>query len=278
MRFEDITQDGMLKVGGMPHAIGMVCFRQLYAPSALNQATRQQGVVPILSNLVMEVADGPVGVGTDFTVDGRYQLGRTVNQDGEVDRLTLHMFADIHGARGMTHGPGASTSGAQLLAGRVRAEHVFTRPWGPREQRRVTQLEVDGAPFVPEDIAPLANAVDVLTPPEPVPWVHDEPRADGVTLCFGQSHTDSNQHVNSLVYPQLFEDAVLRALSDVGEDCGPLLVRHMMLGFRKPCFAGQRMTIALRLFKTADRWGAVAWLGEPGVEPARAHCMCRLRF
>ena len=277
MRFEDITQDGMLKVGGMPHALGMIGFRKLFAPTPLNRRTREQGIVPILSTLHMEGREGPVAVGNEFPVEASYEVGHSLAPDESVDRIMLNMRAEVRGTRGVTHGPQPEGAGDLILAGRVYAEHVFTRPWGPREERQVRSLDLGQGPFVPPAVIPFRPPVELLTPPAPVRWEGDEVR-DPTPLCFGMSHTDSNQHVNSLIYPQLFEDAVLRALAARGEDIAPLLVRSISLGFRKPCFAGEQVRIALRLFRCEERWGAVAWLGTEGVALERAHCFCRLRF
>ena len=63
-------------------------------------------------------------------------------------------------------------------------------------------------------------------------------------------HTDSNQHVNSLVYPRLFEEAVVeRAFDPEARVPGAesLLVRAIDIRYRKPFFAGDRASIALAL-------------------------------
>ena len=79
---------------------------------------------------------------------------------------------------------------------------------------------------------------------------------DPVPLQFSLGHTDSNQHVNSLVYPRLFEEAALRRLAGHGVDLR-LLVRHADCIFRKPFFAGERALIRLQAFRLGDLFGAV---------------------
>ena len=63
---------------------------------------------------------------------------------------------------------------------------------------------------------------------------------------FGLMHTDSNQHVNSLVYPRRFEERALSHLAQLGVDASALLARRVEAAFRKPCFAGDLAWITLR--------------------------------
>src|SRR5687768_5228089 len=105
MRYEDIAQDGALKVSGMPHAIGMVCFRDLWQPTAINLETRALGIVPILSRLVMQAVSGPISVRNAVAVEGRYQLGHSRDGAGQVSRLLLNMHAELFGPAGRTHDP-----------------------------------------------------------------------------------------------------------------------------------------------------------------------------
>jgi hypothetical protein len=102
--------------------------------------------------------------------------------------------------------------------------------------------------------------------------------ADAAPLAFGLTHTDANQHVNSLAYPQIFEDAALRRWMDIGQDTRSLLVDYIDVAFRKPCFAGQKHFVKVRAFEHHGKLGAVAFLGPRDCEPQRAHCMCALTF
>ena len=86
-------------------------------------------------------------------------------------------------------------------------------------------------------------------------------------------HTDSNQHVNSLVYPRLFEEAaVTRAVDRERTRAAPgtdlrsqlLLARTFELRYRKPFFAGDRATIRLAFPDAATAVGAfVPATGDP---------------
>ena len=96
--------------------------------------------------------------------------------------------------------------------------------------------------------------------------------------AFGLAHTDSNQHVNSLVYPRLFEDAALRRFAALGKLKPPVLARHVEAAFRKPCFAGERYVIALQAFTIAGKLGAVGAFLSDGSVTARPHCCVRMMF
>ena len=88
-------------------------------------------------------------------------------------------------------------------------------------------------------------------------------------LTFGLVHTDSNMHVNSLVYLRLFEEAALRRFAELGRGVN-VLGRTMDIVYRKPCFAGQTMHVVQRAFEVGQRLGVVAILvdGAPPTHPA----------
>jgi hypothetical protein len=278
MRYEDIAQDGALKVGGMPHAIGMVCFGQLWIPTQVNRETRPLGIVPILSRLVMQSTGGPVAVRHPIQVEGRYVLGHTTDPAGAINRLLLNMHCELHGQVARTHDPQPSNAGERVHVGRVFAEHVFTRPFGPPAARKVLSLPLSTGEHVPSDALSFRSASRTLDVPEDASWLEPELMLDAVPLAFGLTHTDSNQHVNSLVYPQLFEDAALRRLFDLGRDTRALLVDHIDIAFRKPCFAGQRMGLWIRAFEHQGKLGAIGYLGASDAKVESAHCLCLMTF
>lgn len=278
MRFEDVSQDGALKVGSMPAAIGLVCLGKLWFKTQLSKETRPLGIVPILTRLAMQAMGGPVAVHTPFEADGCYQLAHTHDAARTVNRVLLNAFVDLHAPLGHTHLPRPATPGPTALVGRAFAEHVFTRPWHPSGERKVIALPTADGPLVPGPTLPFREAIATLSVPGPVTWLDAQLRLDPTPLTFGLTHTDSNQHVNSLVYPALFEDAGLRRLMEVGYDTRALLVDSIDVAFRKPCFAGQRMYIWLRAFERSGKPGVVAYLGPKDCEPQRAHCFCALTF
>lgn len=107
---------------------------------------------------------------------------------------------------------------------------------------------------------------------------------DPCPITFGLGHTDSNQHVNSLVYPRLLEEAALRRFDALGLETR-VLARFVDLAFRKPCFAGDRVRIALRADRVGDEVGVVAAF-VPAAETTsadaapndRAHAFGRMQF
>jgi acyl-CoA thioesterase FadM len=87
--------------------------------------------------------------------------------------------------------------------------------------------------------------------------------ADATETCFGLEHTDSNQHVNSLVYPRLFAEAALRRLAAMGESRA-VLVRELDIAYRKPSFAGDRVRVHQRMFRVGGKLGAAGYLAADG--------------
>jgi hypothetical protein len=73
--------------------------------------------------------------------------------------------------------------------------------------------------------------------------------ADPLPVVFGLVHTDSNMHVNSLVYLRLFEEAALRRLVALGRG-SVVLARAVDIAYRKPCFAGQTMHVAQQAYES----------------------------
>src|SRR5687768_8066392 len=117
MRYEDIAQDGSLKVGGMPHAIGMVCFRDLWQPTQLYQESRAQGILPILSRMVMQASGGPVSIRNAVEVEGAYDLGHTLDANGGLNRLLLCMYTELYGPAARTHDPQPDNAGERVHVG-----------------------------------------------------------------------------------------------------------------------------------------------------------------
>ena len=97
-----------------------------------------------------------------------------------------------------------------------------------------------------------------------------------VTHVFGLAHTDSNQHVNSIVYPRWFEDAAVRRLAQHGVR-GSVLGRGSEVLFRKPFFAGQEARFSLQTFAgPADTWLAIGEMAPPA--GGKPHCYLRLQL
>ncbi len=278
LRFEDVTQDGRLVLEALPNALGPTVWRGILASDPATRACVAQGIVPILSRFVLEGRPGPFSANEPVEAEGTCRLARA--DDG---RFVLDMWADLTGAIGRTYGS-TDRAGEKVCAGRVLAEHVLTRPFAPPGERRVTSLDFPGAPRVTAT-RPASPAFDAIAS-VPAGATALEPRkiADPVPVVFGLVHTDSNMHVNSLVYIRLFEEAALRRFASLGK-VTTLLGRTLDIAYRKPCFAGQTMRVVQQAFEENGRLGVAAVLVEerevadgalaPGAKP---HCYARITF
>jgi hypothetical protein len=278
LRYEDISQDGRVMLLAMPQAIGEV-WRCVLDDRGVAIALRDAGVVPILTRLLIEGAGGPISVRKRLRAEGRYHVVHTTDAAGVPDRILLEMWASVAGPKSRTHGPPPPGAGEMIPAGRVFASHVFTRPFAPPGQRKVTRLDgIPGVDPLPPDrtvFVPLESCAEI---PAGAKLLDEAPVLDPVPLVFGLAHTDSNQHVNSLVYPRAFEDAAIRRAAALGRSTGDLLSRRVELGYRKPCFAGEQMRIALRLFELEGRLGAAGTF-VPASDPAgKPHTYASLIF
>jgi hypothetical protein len=253
LRYEDVSQDGRLMLLSLAHSIGDVVWLKLLLQQA--QKLARTGTVPILTRLVIEGGEGVTGVRGPLSATGAYQLAHSLAPDGSVKHLHLNLWTRVSAPRARTYGPPPERAGELDSVGRVFAEHVFTRLFAPPGQRAVTRLEVPGVPPLPPDRWVRRPAEAALQAPAGTRFLDDQPVVDPADVLFGLGHTDSNQHVNSLVYPRLFHDAALRRLHAHGHST-QVLARRLEIAYRKPCFAGQRVRIALRAFAGDERMGA----------------------
>jgi hypothetical protein len=194
-----------------------------------------------------------------------------------VSRILINGHAELYAPIARTHPPQPPNAGERVHVGSVFAEHVFTRPFGPAKDRKVLALPTSEGALVPQQRLPFSSPLATLSM-SPSTWLEPALALDPVPVTFGITHTDSNQHVNSLVYPQLFEEAALRRLYDLGHSTKALLVDQLDVSFRKPCFAGERMYLWLRAFQDGGKLGALAYMGPRDCTPAKAHCSAAMTF
>jgi hypothetical protein len=268
-RYEDVSQDGRVQLMTLLPGLGAV-WRSLSSRSAGHpklESFRAQGILPILRRILVVGERGPFSVHVPIHCEGTWRLAREAGGD----RILLNMWLDAFAPTGSTFGPRPAPHAERVLVGRVFAEHVVTRPFAPAAERKVTSLDLPGIPAVPEDLHPFEEAESLV---------------EGRTLAaagehrFGMMHTDSNQHVNSLVYPRLFEEAVVRTLATRDDVRAPetLLARALELRYRKPFFAGDRAAIGLHLEPLAD--GAVLTAGAftPVDSATKPSCTVAMRL
>ncbi len=256
LRYEDVAQDGRVVPLALSHAVGEIVWRRHLGRSDVLRRLFATGVFPILTRLVIEGSEEPVPVTRPLDGAGVHLFAHDVDAGGAPDRLFLDIWTSLSGLRGRTNLPEAPGDGERVEVGRVFAEHVFTRPWGPLEARKVTRFELDGLPPVPParvPFRPLPRAADL---PPSARLLDPQPVLDESAIAFGLAHTDSNQHVNSLVYVRLFEEAMLRRLAAHGRSTS-VLGRWLEIGYRKPCFAGDRARVRLQAFEREGEVGAI---------------------
>jgi hypothetical protein len=274
LRYEEVSQDGRFLLIGLPHVLGEVVWRQLLVNHPLGRVAHT-GVIPILTRFVLEGGEGPISVRHPLTSTGRYQLSHTVGEDGEVDRLMLNLWARSTAPRARMYGPPPAGEGETIPVGRVFAEHVFTRLFAPAGERKVVRFPVEGQP-VPAARWTWRPLEAATAPPERAEPLDEAELPDEATVAFGLAHTDSNQHVNSLVYPRLFQEAALRRFAARGRSTR-VLPRRIEIAYRKPCFAGDRARITLRAFALPDGQllATGAFVPEGG---GRAYCVLGMTF
>lgn len=281
VRYEEVTQDGQLVLEFLPQVFGLVVWQGLLDSQPEWQALYRAGIIPILRRVVIEAGDGPISPITPATARGAYGLARAYAPTGETERMFLCMWGEVEAPRSRLHGPKPDGVGQPVVAGRVFAEHVFTRPFAGAGERRVVALD-PGMPSVP-DAAHRERAVGELLAAPPGAIALDADLApDPSTLVVGLDHTDSNQHVNSLAYPRLFVEAALRRAARHGR---PLRVvaKRMEIAYLRPSFVGETLRAHVAAWALGERTHVAGVLVDdasaPGESPlARPRCAFRLEL
>jgi len=214
------------------------------------------GIVPILTRIIVEGGGGPFSVNGAMKLSGTYGFSHVLDDHGAVERIHLGMWLEASLPIGVTYGAPPDNAGEIAVAGRVYAEHTVTRPFGAKEERRVRRLDVEGFDPVPGPAVTGVHVACNARAPEGATMLDTELVFDACPIVFGLGHTDSNQHVNSLVYLRLFEEAALRRLAEHGRRSA-LLLRGVQIGYRKPCFAGEAVRMVLQAFEHQGRLGAL---------------------
>jgi hypothetical protein len=278
-RYEDIAQDGRMMLGALSPALGAVVWSRLLSHHPASRGMHRAGIVPILTRLVAEGFAGPFSVNSSAAVNGAFQAAHAVI-DGNVDKIIFNMWAQMEAPHASTFGPRPAEGAPLAVAGRVFAEHVLTRLFAPAGDRKVTRLDLPGMPEVPADVVAWRRPADILELPDGAEPIEADFSADPQPVVFGLAHTDSNQHVNSLIYPRMFEEAAVRRFAALGKS-PVVLARFLEVGYRKPSFAGERLRIVLRAFTLGSRRGAGGAFvtdDEAALAPAQAKPRCCLKM
>jgi hypothetical protein len=236
-RYEDITQDGRIVLTAIMPGLGASVWNALLAKMPALDVFREKGILPILRRLVLTEGEktGPFSVHVPIIYEGTWRLAR--ERGG--DRIFVNMWCSAFAPIAHTLGPPPPRDAERVLAARVFAEHVITRPFAPPDERKVTRLDpASGLPEIPEDEHDFEPG-EALIPPRVMSSLAP---TDPLTFSFGLMHTDSNQHVNSLVYPRIVEELAVRRHGNAN-----LLARSIEMRWRKPFFAGDRARVALAI-------------------------------
>lgn len=260
-RYEDVAQDGRLLLELASRGIGEVVWQQLIANLPNRDTFRETGIVPILTRMMIVGGEGPFSVNAAIEGQGTYAIARTGSS-----RVYVDMWATLTARHGSTWDTTPDRGGAPVTALATFAEHVMTKLFAPPSERRVTSLP---GVEVPERDFTLVDLQHELAPPPNAELLDAALRPDPQPFVFGLRHTDSNQHVNSLVYPRLFEEAVLRRLHEHGRST-TLLATEVDCAYRKPCFAGDAVRYWLQAFVLDGQPGAVGVLLPDGASPESA--------
>jgi hypothetical protein len=270
LRYEDITQDGRLMPIAIPPCLAGF-WRSVLIKHPGATAAGQAGIIPILTRLTMTALDQHIRVDRAIESDAGFTLAHDRDASGEVSRLFMNVWCDVRGAAGRI--VPRTPAGPLTLAGQLFAEHIYTRPFGPPEHRKITKLNVPGLPEVPDERYPAPSPSTAGEAPAGALWL-DDLAPDTADMVFTLDQTDSNQHVNSLVYIRMFCDAVNRRLATVGRSLDGR-TKAIDIAYRKPCFAGDRVRASLRLFEHEGQLGAAGMIAVPG-EEAKPRCYVRV--
>lgn len=269
MRYEDVTMDGRLQP--IPATAGLApLWREALVHHAGHRNSIRAGVVPILTRMTIATLDQQVRIDRPFETTNGFVLAHDRDAAGAVTRLFMNIWCELRGVAGRL---GRDSTGELSPAGNVFCEYTYTRPLAPPDKRRVLAFDgIDGLPSVPEARYAAPAPATAGEPPPGAQWL-DEPLPDKVDYVFTLDQTDSNQHVNSLVYIRLFLEAVNRRLADGAH---PLRVRAKAVdvAYRKPCFAGDRVRAHVRLWRLGDVLGAAGFV--TGSDDGKPRCYLRV--
>ena len=254
IRFEDVTQDGRVHVIAIPPALGPLWRDVLVAHTGSRNALKA-GILPLLTRFTLVSTDQQVRVDRQ----GETHAGFLIARDPKTERVYMNVWAELRGAAGKLSRH--VEPGAPALAGTLFAEHTFTKLFAPPDQRKVTRLDVEGYPAIPEVVYDAPRAETAQEMPPGARWL-DELAPDSAEYAFTLDHTDSNQHVNSLVYIRLFLEAVHRRHGG-----GSTRTRAIDIAYRKPSFAGDRVRAQLRMFELDGAQGAAGLIAGSDGKP-----------
>ena len=285
LRYEDVCQDGRLRIAGIWPPMGRILWNQMPIAKSLGRLAKH-GIRNVLSYVAMESEDVPLSIFSPAHSSVTIQLGHTRDESGQPNRIILNSWLETDALRATRNHPASRPSDQRVVAARAFGQHVFTKPAAARGEHRVVRLEGTDLPELPETEVEFFDPRSLLVLPPGATPLDSAPIIDGAPVVFGLVHTDGNQHVNFLVYPRLVEDALLRRLPELGFDA-KRLGRSVEVGYKRPCFAGDHLMLLMQAFRIDAAVGVVGAIvnaadARRALEAAsfdaaqRPHCAVRL--
>ncbi|NRA34639.1 MAG: hypothetical protein HRU17_15010 [Polyangiaceae bacterium] len=256
VRFEHVAQDGRPKIDALLLAIEESGWGGLLRHLKFPIGLRKHGLYPILAKIHAKSTDASIRARGTLSSVSNVELGYTPDK-GQGRRELMRIHTDVRGTSGRTHGAKPEDEGQAVEIGQLTTEYVWTKLFAEPGQRRVHTLpetDFEGVPrgplqwSAPESLLQLAADEQAL---------ESELSPDSAVTRVGLTHTDANHHVNSFVYPRLFEEAALRRLAGLGRATPDLLVREAHFAFQRPGLVGMELQVRARAFERDGRLGVV---------------------
>lgn len=288
LRFEDVAQDGRLRLEGIWPAIGPILWGKMGVAQALARLG-EQGIRAVLSYVQLEGGSEPISVRALCEQEVRWRIAETRDADGALTRLLFDTWLITTAPRGQANHPGGPPVSSELVrVARAYGQHVFTRPTAPAGQHRVLELDDPLLAGLGREPSAFKDPNALFVPSPDAEPLDPHPSADAQPTVFGLCHSDGNQHVNFLSYPRLAEEASLRRFAELGLGARRL-ARRAEVGYRKPSFAGEVVRLVTQVFRSPGELEVVAaFFGDEAGPPPRAgadwsdfgrpRCVARLGF
>lgn len=243
LRYEDVSQDGRMRVEGIWAPTG----RLLWSGSELGRRVfclgRDHEINTVLTRVILEATEAHVRPRVQLENALMARFEQRLGADGNPTAVHLNTWLSSH----VTDAGAQAGAQRRTLVARAFGERVLAIFKNPPGQRRLTTLP-DSTEPLPTSGAEPREAPSLLEVPPGCELLDAYPRLDPSRVVFGLSHTDSNQHVNSLAYVRFFENAALGRLLDLGLGA-TFMARRVEIAYRKPCFAGESLRVAVQLVR-----------------------------
>ncbi|MEW6778324.1 MAG: hypothetical protein AB1405_18645, partial [Bdellovibrionota bacterium] len=191
LSFEDLTERAAVKLTSLLRLVARTNWPLFQENIIPNEQRTKTGLTAIIYRMELESTGNSVDLTKPAKVDVKISLAHA----GEGKDRRIISVSDI-GLWG-----NAIRENNYVLAARVYIHHVFTRPFGPPENRRVTELEAPlgfSKPF-PDRKIDFLRPEDLLSPPEGLKPLHSD-LSDGEPHVWAYELTDLNQHVHAMDY------------------------------------------------------------------------------